>query len=62
MKIKDYCKQEDITLAQFAVIMKVDPQQVTKWVNSNWFVYDGWLNSPKRPILINPKYNLKGTD
>ena len=62
MKIKDYCKQEKITLAQFAVIMKVDPQQVTKWINKDWFIYDGWLSIPKRPILINPKYNQKGTD
>ena len=62
MKIKDYCKKENISLVEFAVIMKVDPQQVTKWINNNWFVYDGWLNSPKRIIIINPEYNLKGTD
>jgi len=42
--------------------MNVRPQKVTEWINSNWFVYDGWLNSPKRIIIINPEYNLKGTD
>jgi transcriptional regulator with XRE-family HTH domain len=50
MSIKDYCKSEGISLAEFARRMKVRPQKVTEWVNSNWSIYDGVLWSPKRRI------------
>ena len=50
MQIKEYCKQENISLSEFARREGVCRQQVTKWVNADWFVYNGKLNSPKRDL------------
>lgn len=34
----------------FARRMNVTPQQVTKWVNDGWIIFDGQLYSPRREL------------
>jgi hypothetical protein len=50
MNIKDYCEKEGLTLSAFARIMQVTRQDVNLWIKKDWFIHNGWLNSPKREI------------
>jgi len=36
--------------AKFARSQGVTPQQVTKWINGNWFIGGGLVLSPKREL------------
>jgi len=36
--------------SEFARVMNVNRQQVTKWINDQWVVFDGVLYSPRRTI------------
>ncbi|MBA0190682.1 MULTISPECIES: hypothetical protein [Pectobacterium] len=51
MKIVDYIDLYfEGNKSAFARRMNVTPQQVTKWVNDGWIIFDGQLYSPRREL------------
>ena len=58
MLLKDYINKYYIGVrADFARAQGVLPQQVTKWLASDWLVIDGRLYSPKQ--VLKTKQDLK---
>lgn len=50
MPLKQYIEENFHSLADFARLCDVLPQQVTKWINMGCIVEGGKLYSPRRDI------------
>ena len=52
MKLTEYIdKYYGGNKSDFARANDVNPQQVTKWINGNYVVIDGFLYSPRRELV-----------
>jgi len=52
MPLKKYIEENFHSLAEFARLCDVKPQQVTKWINMECIIVNGKLYSPRRDVPI----------
>ena len=52
MPLKQYIEENFQSLAEFARLSGVLPQQVTKWINMGCIVVNGQLYSPRRDVPV----------
>lgn len=50
MLLKEFIKTNFKSQAEFARLMEVTPQTVTRWINAGWLVVGDQLCSPFRKI------------